>query len=192
KEDLCPALLHDTHTPTTRPTGREDNVTKHPESGPQPLPARYLNPGLDAAALPRAPALGLEPGRSVPASGERLAAGLDDEVAPIDVRVLDAVGVKLELAVPPAVAPGLPHPLRGVEDEPVEVVVPHEPPLRGPCRGSGERRARGDGQPEQEAAHGDCFRYLQATIPAPVTFSSNAWLPLGSIAGMSCFCVATV
>src|SRR5207237_8833623 len=39
--------------------------------------------------------------------------------------------------------------------------------------------------------HGD-FRYLQATIPAPVTFSSNAWFPLGSIAGMSCCCEATV
>src|SRR5207244_13286529 len=148
-------------------------VAQDPKSGRQPLPARYLNPGLDAAVLPRAQALGLEPGRRVPAGGERLAAGLDDEVAPIDVRVLDAVRVKLELAVPPAVTPGLPHPLRSVEDGPVEVVVPHQPPPRGPGRGSGERRARGDCEPEQEAAHGDCFRYLQATIPAPVTFRSE-------------------
>src|SRR5207247_2425724 len=116
-------VLHDVDFAARGPAGRGDVVAQHPESGPQPLPARYLNPGLDG---------------------------------------------------------------------PVEVVVPHEPPPRGPCRGSGERRARGDGEPEQEAAHGDCFRYLQATIPAPVTFSSNAWLPLASIAGMSCFCVATV
>src|SRR5437899_948134 len=102
-------LLHDVDLAARGPADGGDVVAQHPERGPQPLSARYLNTGLDATVLPRAQTLGLESGRGVPAGGERLPAGLDDEVARIDVRVLDPVGVELELAVPPPIAPGLPY-----------------------------------------------------------------------------------
>src|SRR5438034_6056524 len=155
---LLADVLHDVDLAAPGPAGGGDIIAQHPESGPQPLPTRYLNTGLDATVLPRAQPLGLKPGRGVFAGGERLAAGLDDEVARIDVRVRDAVGVELELAVPPAVAPGLAHPFRGVERWAVELIVPHELPHGGPSRGSGERGTRGDRDPEQDAGHVYDFR----------------------------------
>src|SRR5438445_756701 len=43
-----------------------------------------------------------------------------------------------------------------------------------PGRGGGEGRTRCDGEPKQDAGHGDCFRYLQATMPAPLFLISKA------------------
>src|SRR5436190_12231123 len=160
-------VLHDVDLAARGPAGGGNVVAQQPERGPQPLPARDLNPGLDATVLPRAEPLGLEPGRCVVPVPERLAAGRDDEVASVDMRVLGAVGVELQFGVAPAPAPGLPDPLRGIEGGPVELVVPDELPHGGPGRGGGEGRTRGDGEPKQDAGHGDCFRYLQAPIPAP-------------------------
>src|SRR5881275_329902 len=96
------------------------------ERGPQPLPPRDLNARLDPAVAPRPQALGLEARRGVGLVAERLAPGLDHEVTVFESRVFDRVGIELELAVPPPVAPGLPHPLRGVERGAVELVVPDE------------------------------------------------------------------
>src|SRR5205823_2413666 len=116
---LLADVLHDVDLAAPGPAGGGDIIAQHPESGPQPLPTRYLNTGLDATVLPRAQPLGLKPGRGV--------------------------------------------------------------------FGSGERGTRGDRDPEQDAGHVYDFRYRQATIPAPVTFRSNAWLPLASMTGTSCF-----
>src|SRR5207249_5826791 len=81
---LLADVLHDVDLAAPGPAGGGDIIAQHPESGPQPLPTRYLNTGLDATVLPRAQPLGLEPGRGVLAGGERLAAGLDNEGARID------------------------------------------------------------------------------------------------------------
>src|SRR5439155_21326441 len=92
---LLAAVLHDVDLAAPGPAGGGDIIAQHPESGPQPLPTRYLNTGLDATVLPRAQPLGLKPRRGVFAGGERLAAGLDDEVPRIDVRGRHAGGVEL-------------------------------------------------------------------------------------------------
>src|SRR5256712_5211410 len=135
---LLADVLHDVDLAARGPADRGDVVAQHPERGPQPLTARYLNTGLDATVLPRAQALGLEPGRRVFAVRERLVTGLDDEVARVDVRVLDAVGVELGGGGPPNNNPRLPHPPRGVEGLAVELVVPHACPARIPARLRGE------------------------------------------------------
>src|SRR5213079_3327148 len=100
--------------------------------------------------------------RGVRPVADRLAARLDHEGAVFEPGVLDAIGVELELGVPPAIAPSLPHPVGGVERRAVELVVPHEPPRRRRCGAAGgallasaarERRAHHE-QRDGEHDHG--------------------------------------
>src|SRR5437773_2628668 len=65
---LLADVLHDVDLAARGPADGGDVVAQHPESGPQPLPARYLNTGLDATVLPRAQALGLKPPTCIPGS----------------------------------------------------------------------------------------------------------------------------
>src|SRR5207245_9153542 len=112
---LLPDVLHDVHLAARRPADLRDVIAQHPKRGPQPLPARDLNARLDPAVLPRAQTLGLEARRSVRLVTERLVPRLDHEVTVLESRVLDPIGIELELGVHPAIAPSLPHPLGGVE-----------------------------------------------------------------------------
>src|SRR5205823_6937832 len=102
---LLPDVLHDVDLAAAGPADLRDVVAQHPERGPQPLPPRDLNARLDPAVAPRPQALGLEARRGVGLVAERLAPGLDHEVTVFEARVFDPIGIELELAVPPAVAP---------------------------------------------------------------------------------------
>src|SRR6185437_14610964 len=139
---LLADVFHDVDLAAPGPPGGGDVVTEHPECRPQALPARDLNPCLHAAVPPCTQTLGLQSRRRVVTVAERLPAGFDDQLAAFETRVVGAVGVELELAVPPAVAPGLPDPFPGIEGRAIELVVPHELPagtrkLGGACEGAG-------------------------------------------------------
>src|SRR5207248_11156971 len=112
---LVPDLLHDVDLATPWPSHSRDVVTQHPERRPQPLPARNLHACLDPAVLPRAQPLRLEPRRGVRLVAERLAPCLNHQVAVFESRVLDPIGIELDLAGPPAGAPRLAHPFPGGE-----------------------------------------------------------------------------
>src|SRR5207245_9677914 len=107
---LFPEVLHDVDLPARGPADLRDIVAQHPERAPQHWPPRDRNACLDAAVLPHAQALGLEARGGVRLVTERLATRLDHQVAVFDSGVLDPIGIELELAVPPAIAPRLAHP----------------------------------------------------------------------------------
>src|SRR6266705_1739177 len=137
---LLADVLHDVDLAARGPPDVLAVLGKHPEGGPQALPARDLKARLYAAVPPPAHTFRLQSSRRVVTAAEPLTSSLDDQVAALYTRVLGAVGVELELAVPPAVAADLPHPSPGVEGRAVELVVPHELPAgdRG-CGSPGEK-----------------------------------------------------
>src|SRR5689334_25026547 len=94
---LLADVLHDVHLAAPGPADLRDVVTQHPERGPQPLSTRDLNARLDPAERPLPQTLSLEARRGVRAVAERLLPRRDYEIAVLEVRVLDPIGVVLEL-----------------------------------------------------------------------------------------------
>src|SRR5207249_680699 len=148
---LLADVLHDVDLTACGPPDVLAGLGKHPEGGPQTLPAWDLKARLYAAVPPRAYTCRLQSSRRVVTVAEPLTSSLDDQVAALYTRVLGAVGIELELAVPPAVAANLPHQSPRVEGRAVELVVPHELPTgeRG-CGSPGDKGGHHDGERKQD------------------------------------------
>src|SRR5262249_6169570 len=131
---LASAILHDVDLAALRPADRRIVVAEKPERRPQTDSGGELHPRFEPAIRLREMALGLHARRGVTLSLVRFVEARNDEGAvPIDVRVLRAIAVVLELAISPAGPSRFESPLRAIDARlggPVELVVPRERPAR--------------------------------------------------------------
>ena len=117
---LLADVFHDVDFAAGRPAFRLNVLTQHPEGGPYSLAAGDLDARLEASIGLLEFPLCLEPGGGVAIQhAVPIAVGFvarsDDQVAILQLNVLQMVGVVLQFVVAPAIAAGLDRPRFGPE-----------------------------------------------------------------------------
>src|SRR3546814_125588 len=108
---------------------------QHPDRRPGAAPRRQLRPRLDAAVEEVALALRHQPRGGVPVRTTVLPVRGDGQHAVADGRIVDAVGIRLEFVVAPAVAAEVMAPFRRIRTAGVvELVLPGGRALECPGR----------------------------------------------------------
>src|SRR5829696_2470157 len=108
-------MFHDVDLAAARPPDVADVRAEHPERRPDALTARQLDPCLETAVRAFELACRVDARGRVVASAVGLAARDDAQATlAIERRVLDAIGVELELRVAPTIAADVVAPLRRI------------------------------------------------------------------------------